>query len=86
MNEKIKQLAEEAAKKHGHTIKFSTEITETLDSFAELIVRECAELYNHDDVLAPVGQSAWGEAYQDGWIEGTRIYKETILEHFGVEE
>ena len=44
MNEKIKLLAEQAAKKHGHTIKFSTEITETLDSFAELIVRECGEI------------------------------------------
>ena len=28
------------------------------------------ELRNHDDVLAPVGNSAWGEAYQDGWIAG----------------
>ena len=44
MNERIKQLAEQAAKKHGHTIKFSPEITETLDSFAELIVRECAKV------------------------------------------
>ena len=52
MNEKIKLLAEQAAKKHGHTIKFSTEITETLDSFAELIVRECADVaykYNRCD-------------------------------------
>lgn len=48
MNEKIKLLAEQAAKKHGHTIKFSPEITETLDSFAELIVRECAEYAEHD--------------------------------------
>ena len=53
--------------------------------FAELIAQECADLYTHDDVMAPVGQSAWGEAYQDGWIEGTKAYRETILEHFGVE-
>jgi hypothetical protein len=53
--------------------------------FAELIVRECADLYTHDDVMAPVGQSAYGEAYQDGWIEGTKSYRETILEYFGVE-
>ena len=44
MNEKIKLLAEQAAKKHGHTIKFSPEITETLDSFAELIVRETLQV------------------------------------------
>ena len=44
MNERIRELAEQAAKKHGHTIKFSPEITETLDSFAELIVQECADV------------------------------------------
>jgi hypothetical protein len=53
--------------------------------FAELIIRECADLYTHDDVMAPVGQSAYGEAYQDGWIEGTKAYRETIIEHFGVD-
>lgn len=42
MNKQIRELAEQAAKKHGHTIRFSPEITETLDSFAELIVRECS--------------------------------------------
>lgn len=54
--------------------------------FAEMIVRECADLYNHEDVLAPIGMSAWGEAHQHGWIEGTKTYRDTILEHFGVEE
>jgi hypothetical protein len=57
-----------------------------IEKFAELLVRECADLYTHDDVMAPVGQSAWGEAYQDGWIEGTKSYRETILEHFGLTE
>lgn len=41
MNKRIQELAEQAAKKHGHTIKFTPEITETLDSFAGLIVQEC---------------------------------------------
>jgi hypothetical protein len=41
MNEQIKELAEKAAQQHGHTIKFSNEITETLNSFAELIIKEC---------------------------------------------
>ena len=54
--------------------------------FAKLIVNECTDLYTHDDVMAPVGQSAYGEAYQDGWIEGTKAYRETILEYFGVKE
>ena len=59
MNEQIKLLAEQAAEKHGHTIKFTTEITETLDTFAELIVRECmnvcADRGKHHDGL----YSAW---------------------------
>lgn len=82
MNERIKELSKQA----NCSIDGMGYGEGNMEMFAELIVRECAELYNHDDVLAPVGQSAWGEAYQDGWIEGTRIYKETILEHFGVEE
>jgi hypothetical protein len=56
------------------------------EKFAELIVRECADLYNHEDVLAPIGMSAHGEAHQHGWIEGTKTYRDTILEHFGVAE
>lgn len=72
MNEKIKLLAEQAAKKHGHTIKFSTEITETLDSFAELIVRECANAIINDSRLNDVRSAA------NGCVR-------TIREHFGVE-
>ena len=50
--------------------------------FAELVAaaeREAIlELRNHEDVLAPVGQSAWGEAYQDGWIAGVQEYVDQI--------
>ncbi len=35
-------------------------------------------LQQHEDVLAPVGHSAWGEAYQEGWAEGTAAYREAI--------
>jgi len=87
MNERIRELALQAEWRFADRLtgEFS-EYDKRLLKFAELIVRECAELYNHDDVLAPVGQSAWGEAYQDGWIEGTKVYRETMFEHFGVEE
>ena len=86
MNKRIKQLAEQAgivipkdSEYNGHIYR------NAIEKFAQLIVDECASLYTHDDVMAPVGQSAYGEAYQDGWIEGTKAYRETILEHFGVE-
>ena len=88
MNQRIKQLANQTgyiwhASGDPQIYEFTPE---KLEKFAELIVRECADLYTHDDVTAPVGQSAYGEAYQDGWIEGTKTYRETMLEHFGVEE
>ena len=35
-------------------------------------------LQQHEDVLAPIGHSKWGEAYQDGWAEGTAAYREAI--------
>jgi hypothetical protein len=86
MNERIRELAKQAgivipkdSEYNGHIYR------NAIEKFAQLIVDECASLYTHDDVTAPVGQSAWGEAYQDGWIEGTKAYRETILEHFGVE-
>lgn len=38
----------------------------------------CEALYAHEDVQAPVGNSAWGEAYQDGWIAGAQAYRDAI--------
>ena len=85
MNERIRQLAEQATSVFEN---MDGEWYEDFDKeeFARLIVRECADLYNHEDVLAPIGMSARGEAHQHGWIEGTKTYRDTILEHFGVEE
>ena len=81
MNERIKELM---LSKGLHKY-IDPDCQARMEMLAELIVKECADLYTHDDVMAPVGQSAWSEAYQDGWIEGTKAYRETILEHFGVE-
>lgn len=53
-----------------------------IERFAELVAaaerEECAALRGHPDVLAPLGNSAWGEAYQDGWIAGTAAYRDAI--------
>ena len=91
MNKQIRLLAEQAGLRFTQLMSNPmvpvVDGKETdLEKFAELIVKECTDLHTHDDVMAPVGQSAYGEAYQDGWIEGTKAYRETILEHFGVEE
>ena len=57
-------------------------VTEELEAFAKLVAQHereaCLALHDHDDVLAPIGASAWGEAYQDGWGEGTAAYYEAI--------
>ncbi len=53
-----------------------------LEIFAKLVAEQereaCEKLRNHDDVLAPVGNSAYSEWYQDGWIAGTQAYHEAI--------
>ncbi len=72
MNERIRELAEQAGlghKRWNTTIQFE----QFMEKFAELIVRECAKVL--DDKLAnPNGASM---AYCDG---------SDLLEHFGVEE
>jgi len=81
MNERLKEIMLQ----HGLHKYISGDCQHRMEFLYNTIVKECADLYTHDDVMAPVGQSAWGEAYQDGWIEGTKTYRETILEYFGVE-
>ena len=38
----------------------------------------CEALHDHEDVQAPVGNSSWGEAYQEGWAQGTAAYRDAI--------
>ena len=57
-----------------------------LEAYTAAVAQKAAEaerdsiedLRNHDDVLAPVGNSGYGEAYQDGWIAGVAAYTEAI--------
>lgn len=66
--------------------EFVKSILEKLKEFSDLAYaagqtaerEECTALHDSEDVLAPVGQSAWGEAYQDGWIAGVSAYREAI--------
>jgi hypothetical protein len=44
---------------------------------------EAVGLYESEEVLAPVGNSAWGEAYQEGWISGAQAYREAIRSLIG---
>ena len=87
MNQKIKQLAEQAGFKKAGTL-FETEVPEyamLLEKFAELIVKECAEQIELmrkrvEEYGPPPGYDSdtFRLAYNDSI--------DTIKEHFGVEE
>jgi hypothetical protein len=74
MNERIRQLAEQARIKDHWSMDERRYLTNFLDEqkFAELIVRECAgvtlDYKNHD--------------HYTGWLD----YRDEIRRHFGVDE
>lgn len=83
MNERIKELAEQAAQEvrveHNNPYwRMQNEIKEDADwreKFAELIVRECASICDHQ------GRVGW---YDDRKAQA-RLDRDLIKEHFGVE-
>ena len=73
MNERIKELAEQATKKYdrlGNEIPFAQP---DLEKFAELIVRECARIGE----LKEQGYSEYDPDISVGWY---------MRQHFGVED
>lgn len=67
MNERIRQLVAQATTEESDGFKYFDK-----EKFAELIVRECAELtldYKN-------------ETYYNGWLD----YRDEIKKHFGVRE
>ena len=70
MNERIKQLAEQAGSTHKQNLGVYQFYTDELEKFAELIVRECGV------ALSPMLRDmvSRGQAY------------DLIKQHFGVEE
>jgi hypothetical protein len=72
MNERIRELAEQAGFENGHQDRYGNSLSQELEKFAELIILECAQICfseskGHD--------MAFGE--HCGIV---------IKEHFGVEE
>ena len=72
MNERILALATQAGFENGHQDRNGNSLSYELEKFAELIVRECANL--------PF--KATGEVTTIGEIAVSNL----ILKHFGVEE
>ena len=76
MNERIKELAEQAGfdiEEGGHIMLHHVYLTNRMENFAELIVRECGD----------VAYNAYWENPET--VRGIHI-KEKIKQHFGVEE
>jgi hypothetical protein len=77
MNERIKELAEQAGMEDYPTERVNALYGDvTIQKFAELIVRECA---NHCDLLLDHNISS-------EWSRGTHDCSRAIKKHFGVEE
>ena len=76
--ENIKRMAKEA----GFSDSEVDYIQSIIIHFATLVAQQereaCEALHDHEDVQAPVGNSSWGEAYQEGWGQGTAAYLEAI--------
>ena len=73
MNERIRELAEQAGSTHKQNLGVYQFYTDELEKFAELIVKECME-------------QVW-YTREDG-INGnvSEVIKDRIKQHFGVEE
>ena len=73
MNEQIKQLAEQAGFENGHQDRYGNSLSQELEKFAELIVRECIKqvFYTIED------------EEEDNISSSIR---DRIKQHFGVEE
>ena len=78
MNKRIQKLFNEAGFHQPEMERLGIE--DKFEKFAELIVRECAEISE---------QSQWSEAkgeYYEGFNEAMIYVSNKIKEHFGVEE
>lgn len=77
MNERIRELAEQAGSTHKQSLGVYQFYTDELEKFAELIARECI------GQIALIGISNF-ENEDIGWTVDTAIAN--IKDHFGVKE
>jgi hypothetical protein len=86
MNERFKQLAEQARIKDHWSMDERRYLTNYLDEqkFAELIVRECATIILNNDIEK---QEDYGvnHLFFNGWERGVIDSCQIIKQHFGVE-
>jgi hypothetical protein len=88
MNERIKQLAEQAGLLSKHIgpvveTRHMAKKKQDLEKFAELIVKECIDKIEAHRI--PVGNSAAGEMACEWTYSALKEIRDEIKEHFGVE-
>ena len=79
MNERIRELAEQAGYTHKQNLGVYQFYTDELEKFAELIVGECMRMCD----VAAIGYESHNHFKE---ANGCYSAKEYIEEHFGVEE
>jgi hypothetical protein len=84
MNEKLKELAEQATEVSEFLSGECCPDTPDLEKFAELIVQECIDKIETHQI--PVGNSAAGEMACEWTYGALKEIRDEIREHFGVEE
>lgn len=77
MNEQIRELAEQAGFENGHQDRNGNSLSGELEKFAELIVRECA------NIAREVGTSTNTEDFA---LDRCYEIEAKIEQHFGVKE
>ena len=81
MNERIKELAEQATTEEADGFKYFDK-----EKFAELIVKECIKELRYEVLNTQECRLDKSTDYQVGWEDGMFDAGETIKQHFGVEE
>ena len=89
MNERIKEIWEKAAEStaaypSGQNNSWETQVN-FMEKFAELIVRECAQLIL-DKKMGDLGDNPGVKEWEEGYNEAVHDCYYLIRKHFGVEE
>ena len=84
MNERIRELAEQAGSTHKQSLGVYQFYTDELEKFAELIVKECIQTLRDNTPVVDEHDSV--EDWDRGYIRGMVDCEHHIKEHFGVEE
>ena len=74
MNERIKQLAEQAGSTHKQNLGVYQFYSDELEKFAELLVRECAEVCKAQSTYDPIVLP----------YKPSEQFEKAIRQHFGV--